>query len=130
MPGTDSQPVTRHETFLAFPKLSMPLVDSGGLVTEVWNRLLLGLWQRLGGSKVPLASASFGLADSSGQVWYLASDNTPVAWETLAELGPGKALGARAFITDAASPVFMLAAVGGGSAFSPVHWNGDTWVIG
>jgi hypothetical protein len=39
-------------------------------------------------------------------------------------------LGDRAFVTDATTPAFNAAAVGGGAVFVPVFWNGTAWVVG
>lgn len=51
---------------------------------------------------------------------------------TVATLPSASSLGARtcAFVTDAASPVFGSAVVGGGAVVVPVYSNGSAWIVG
>jgi hypothetical protein len=39
-------------------------------------------------------------------------------------------VGARSFVTDALTPVFGSAVVGGGTVASPVYSNGTNWIVG
>jgi hypothetical protein len=44
--------------------------------------------------------------------------------------GAAAAVGMKAYVTDALSPVFLTAVVGGGAVVTPVFHNGTTWVAG
>ena len=51
---------------------------------------------------------------------------------TTAELpsAAGSGVGARAFVTDADTPVFGSAVVGGGAVAVPVYSDGTNWMVG
>lgn len=43
---------------------------------------------------------------------------------------PAGTTGMKAFVSNALSPAFGSAAVGGGSVTIPVFYNGTTWIVG
>lgn len=56
-----------------FPKLNSPLVDGNGNITHPWQRLLIALWQKTGGSGTlpnsstyvaPIGGSNFGVFDA------------------------------------------------------------------
>ena len=65
------------------------------------------------------------LTNTLGQL----ADNAPSTVATLPSAVTSGA-GARAFVSDAATPVFGSAVVGGGAVVVPVYSNGAVWVVG
>ena len=49
---------------------------------------------------------------------------------TVATLPASQQNGSRAFVTDALTPVWGSAAVGGGAVIVPVFKNASTWIVG
>ena len=54
----------------------------------------------------------------------------PAPIMTVAELPATAPPATRYFVSDATSPAFLAAPVGGGSVMAPVFFNGSEWVIG
>jgi len=51
-----------------FPRLDTPFVESNGLLSIPWYKLLVALWQNGGGGNVPTAQAVYFLINGSGGV--------------------------------------------------------------
>jgi hypothetical protein len=55
---------------------------------------------------------------------------SPAPIMTVAALPATAPTGTRYFVSDATSPTFLAAPVGGGSVMAPVFFNGAGWVVG
>lgn len=55
-----------HQAFQPFPRLDSPMIEPGsGYLTRPWQRLLITLWQKCGGSRTPLPGFVY-LTDTGG----------------------------------------------------------------
>lgn len=55
---TGSDP-TLHQSYLAFPKLTTPVVNENQQLNPAWHRFLLGIYTRLGGSTLAAPNATY-----------------------------------------------------------------------
>lgn len=62
----------------AFPRLGTPFVDSNGNISIPWYRLLISIWQQIGGGKNSAASVYLGIADDGSLTAYSSIDGSVI----------------------------------------------------
>ncbi len=72
-----------------FPKTSTPFVDENRILTGPWPRLLISLWQKVGGAAATTASSLYLLLSNNVVVVYSAANGAKVGDMAVANLPGG-----------------------------------------
>lgn len=129
---------TVHQSFIAFPKLYTPVVNPDGTLAAAWQRLLIGLFNRQGGSAPSNPLAVYLQQTPGGGLpigAYSSFDNSFLGFLTTTNPTPGPAqvqtLGSSPFIFTAGGPGTLIVASGrteisrdGGTTYYLVSFQG------
>lgn len=108
-----SDPATLHQSYTAFPRLDTPFVNADGTIAQAWQRLLIDMFRRQGGSSPAAPNAVYiqqaPVGAGAPLAAYKASDNSLIGVLFLQNTGGGPAIP----VVTASSPTVITAASDG-----------------